>query len=48
MKKDFLVNEKYLNIPICAQKDEKLLRLYLLDRKTCNQFRQSPHPLSPS
>ena len=34
MKKDFLVNEKYLNIPICAQKDEKLLRLYLLDRET--------------
>lgn len=33
MKKDFQVNEKYLNIPICTQKEEKLLRLYLLNRE---------------
>ena len=37
MKKDFLVNQKYLNIPICAQKDERLLQLYLLDRVTGNE-----------
>lgn len=33
MKKDFMVNKKYLNIPICAQKEEKLLCLYLLDNE---------------
>ena len=33
MKKDFTVNEKYLNIPICAQKKEKMLRLFLLNEE---------------
>lgn len=31
MKKNFVVDKKYLNIPICVQKEEKLLRLFLLD-----------------
>lgn len=33
MKKDFVVDKKYLNIPVCAQKEEKLLRVFLLDEE---------------
>ena len=41
MKKDFVVDKKYLNIPVCAQKEEKLLRVFLLDeegKRQCTVF----------
>lgn len=37
MEKDFLVDKKYLNIPICAQKEERLLKIFLLDRENGTQ-----------
>ena len=37
MKKDFVVDKKYLNIPVCAQKEEKLLRVFLLDEEGKHQ-----------
>lgn len=31
MKKELIAEKKYLNIPICAQKEEKLLSVFLID-----------------